>query len=439
MQRKATTLILVGLMALLLVIGVSAQEDDMMEGTEFTVTIENIAGIGLFENSGIFNTPDMAEEPGPVLPGSAYTFTVTAEPGENLHFTTMYVQSNDLFFAPDASGIALYDDSGAAISGDVTDQVDLWDAGTEVNEPLGEGENQAPRQAGPDTGDDENAVVSLVEDFNVAEYITVTVEAGDNGEFTMTIANISENAMTPSPLSPGLWVVTDEAAPLFHEGHFDRGQGLEEIAEDGNPTKLATVFAGIESAIVGPIAPGPYVIHTETAPLFTTGEPSSSELEAVAEDGNASGYAELEGFGIFNTPDMAEEPGPALPGSAYTFTITAVPGDYLNFATMLVQSNDLFFAPDENGIPLFDDMDTPINGDVTRYILLWDAGTEVNEEPGVGENQAPRQPGPDTGDDEMGVVLPISEVMDGFEYPPVAALIRVTISSGDMMGDDEME
>ncbi len=154
---------------------------------------------------------------------------------------------------------------------------------------------------------------------------------------------------------------------------------------------------------------------------------------------NIAGIGLFENSGIFNTPDMAEEPGPALPGSAYTFTVTAVPGDYLNFATMLVQSNDLFFAPDENGIPLFDDMDTPVNGDVTRYILLWDAGTEVNEEPGVGENQAPRQPGPDTGDDEMGVVLPISEVMDGFEYPPVAALIRVTISSGDMMGDDEME
>jgi len=437
MQRKVTMFLLVGLMALLLAVSVSAQEDDMMEGTEFTVTVENIAGIGLFENSGIFNTPDMAEEPGPALPGSAYTFTVTAEPGENLHFTTMYVQSNDLFFSPDAEGIALYDESGAAISGDVTNQVALWDAGTEVNEPLGEGENQAPRQAGPNTGENEDAVVSFVEDFNVAEYITVTIEAGENGEFTVSIANISENAMTPSPLSPGVFVVTSEAAPIFREGHYDRGQGLEEIAEDGNPSKLATVFAGIDSAIVGPIAPGAFVIHTEAAPIFTTGEQSSGALEALAEDGNPSGFGEMDGFTIFNTPDMAEEPGPALPGSAYVFTFTANPGDYLNFATMLVQSNDLFFAPNENGIALFDDMDAPIHGDITRHVLLWDAGTEVNEEPGVGENQAPRQAGPNTGEDEMGTVLTIGEVMDEYDYPPVAALIRVTISSGEMM--DEME
>ena len=38
----------------------------------------------------------------------------------------------------------------------------------------------------------------------------------------------------------------------------------------------------------------------------------------------------------------------------------------------------------------------------TSQILLWDAGTEVNEEPGLGPNQAPLQPAPHTGTREQG-------------------------------------
>ena len=58
--------------------------------------------------------------------------------------------------------------------------------------------------------------------------------------------------------------------------------------------------------------------------------------------------------------------------------------------------------------------------------LLWDAGTETNEFPGVGPNQAPRQSGADTGDAEMGIV---SQVNDGYVYPDVADVIRVTITA----------
>ncbi|RMG71322.1 MAG: hypothetical protein D6711_15565, partial [Chloroflexi bacterium] len=128
--------------------------------------------------------------------------------------------------------------------------------------------------------------------------------------------------------------------------------------------------------------------------------------------------------GVFNTPIDGNEPAPAFPNSAYSFDVHGVPGDVLSFATMLVQSNDLFFAPDPAGIPLFDEMGTPIEGDITAQVLLWDAGTEVNEAPGEGPNQAPRQTAPNTGDDEMGVV---GEVNDGFSYPAVTEYIRVTI------------
>ena len=71
-----------------------------------------------------------------------------------------------------------------------------------------------------------------------------------------------------------------------------------------------------------------------------------------------------------------------------------------------------------------------MRGDITSQILLWDAGTEVNEEPGVGPNQAALQPAPNTGPAEHGVVRPITEVKDGFHYPTVPEVLRVTITPG---------
>ena len=92
---------------------------------------------------------------------------------------------------------------------------------------------------------------------------------------------------------------------------------------------------------------------------------------------------------------------------------------------MYVQSNDLFLAPGETGIALFVD-GQPISGDITDQIDLWDAGTEVNEEPGVGANQAPRQAAANTGADEGGVVRLVD---DGYTYPAVADIVLITISS----------
>src|SRR5205823_12964939 len=107
------------------------------------------------------------------------------------------------------------------------------------------------------------------------------------------------------------------------------------------------------------------------------------------------------------------------------FTVTATPGDRLHFAVMFVKSNDLFYAPREGGIALFNGKGRPIAGDRTADLVLWDAGTEVNEAPGAGPNQATRQSQPNTGPDENGVVRPVK---DGFTYPAVAKVIRVTIT-----------
>jgi hypothetical protein len=59
-------------------------------------------------------------------------------------------------------------------------------------------------------------------------------------------------------------------------------------------------------------------------------------------------------------------------------------------ATMMGQSNDWFYAPAESGIALFKD-GKPISGEISSQIILWDAGTEVDQEPGIGSDQGPRQ------------------------------------------------
>ena len=92
---------------------------------------------------------------------------------------------------------------------------------------------------------------------------------------------------------------------------------------------------------------------------------------------------------------------------------------------MFIQSNDLFYSFAASGIELFSN-GSAISGDVTSSLQLWDAGTEVNEYPGVGMNQAPRQAAANTGMDENGNVMLVN---DNFTYPMTSAGIRVTITS----------
>lgn len=160
------------------------------------------------------------------------------------------------------------------------------------------------------------------------------------------------------------------------------------------------------------LSPGLWVLNEKKSKLFTEGQPASKGLESQAEDGDPSGLAGLlmmshhasSLHGVFNTPMGMMGPGPIRPGDSYEFSFTASPGMKLSLTMMNGQSNDEFYAPDEKGIALFDAKGAPNSGDVTAKLILWDAGTEVNEELGIGPNQGPRQKGMNTGADEHGVV-----------------------------------
>lgn len=408
---------------------------------DFTVRIENVNQPKSFFTSGTV--------PGLVLPGEEQEFTFDAGPvtlpgaTTRLSFVTMFVQSNDLFFAPGEEGISLFQ-NGSRTIGNVTDQVDLWDAGTEVNEEPGVGPNQAPRQAGPDTGEDENGPVVLLSQNGdgfvypeVTNLIEVIIEAIPDSEtgFKVIVRNISGSAALATPFAGLTWVIHTSPAPLFTDGASDTGMGLESIAEDGDATGLGEALEN-DSGLTTPLSPGVWAVHDNTVnPLFNSGVADPGEgLEAIAEDGDPAalagvlaGKSGVSNSAVFNTPVGAGAPGPAGPGGAYEFSFTAQEGDYLSFASMLVQSNDLFYTFPETGLALFSG-GIPVSGDVSGQALLYDVGTEINEFPGAGLNQVIRQTGPNSGEDENGTVTNVLNVSDGFTYPSVADIIQITIT-----------
>jgi hypothetical protein len=133
---------------------------------------------------------------------------------------------------------------------------------------------------------------------------------------------------------------------------------------------------------------------------------------------------------------MGEVPGapPIASGGAFEFDVEARPGDRLSFASMFVPSNDVFVSPGRNGIELWPDGGEPVSGDVTGDVALWDAGTEENAEPpGEGADQAPEQERPNQGTAENGVVQALDEVGDGYDYPSVADVVRVTLAPHESM------
>jgi hypothetical protein len=178
------------------------------------------------------------------------------------------------------------------------------------------------------------------------------------------------------------------------------------------------------------LSPGMYVVTNDKMNFFKAGKKASVGLEAQAEDGNpellSKGLLTAVGStntGIFNMPVGADKAAPILPGGAYEFTFTAEEGQKLNFIAMYGQSNDLFYAP-EKALDLFVKGEA-LSGDITDKLVLWDAGTEVNQAPGIGDSQAPRQKAANTGATEKSVV---GLVKDGFSYPNTNDVLKVTVT-----------
>jgi hypothetical protein len=228
---------------------------------------------------------------------------------------------------------------------------------------------------------------------------------------------------------------------------------IENVAPtDFYATESSTDPYATESSTDGQIwiTPGAYGIYTGEHPIFTTGEPASIGLEALAEAGPPTGFEGEQGLleelqdsaavvsaGAYTPENTVADPNdpmgavpgapPIAPGGAFEFDVEVEPGQRLAFASMFVPSNDLFVSPAE-GILLWPEDGEPVEGDVTDAVSVFDAGTEPNGEPGFDSDQAPAQDDPRQGADEDSVVRPLDDVDDGHEYPAVEDAVQVTVT-----------
>ncbi len=180
------------------------------------------------------------------------------------------------------------------------------------------------------------------------------------------------------------------------------------------------------------LSPGLFYANHRKNYFFVEGKKADAALEAQAEDGNPELLSKKLltkvgsiFLGVFNKPVGGGMAAPILPGGAYEFNFTAQEGMRFNLIAMYGQSNDLFYSLNE-ALELFDPNGDPLSGDITGKLLLWDAGTEKNQAPGLGDEQAPRQKIANTGAAENGVV---SIIKDGFAYPNTRDVLKVTITS----------
>ena len=347
---------------------------------------------------GVFDRPAGAGSPGLLLPGGWYAFAVDARYWpRKLSFAFMLAESNDWFVATDVDGIALENAWGGPIaSGDITHQLRLWDAGTEEDEPLGEGRFQAPRQSAPGAGplDDDNTVrrVGGQGAPDIADLVQVEIRREYPTVFDATVRNVSGASGAAAAFSPGVYVAHTDPAITYMEGHpqlfkagrANLGNGLEALAEDGNP--------------------GPVHGYISTA----------GWMSEIPVDGS---------YGIFDTPVNSSGPGSLRPGEEFHFTFEATPyAPYLSLATMLVQSNDWFAATPSTGVALFDADRNPVSGTIPVHIF--DAGTEADEPLGLGVHQAPRQARPNSGPaDDDNTVRRVPE-LDAADFITVTVVPR---------------
>jgi hypothetical protein len=108
-------------------------------------------------------------------------------------------------------------------------------------------------------------------------------------------------------------------------------------------------------------------------PLFVLGSPASNELTMVAEDAMTDELvAAFQGDErIKDIQTITGQNGPILPGETASIM---VPAGYISVVSMLVTTNDAFFAL--NGVS------GPENGSVIYLAPAYDAGSEANNEDG---------------------------------------------------------
>ena len=327
----------------------------------------------------VFDKPIGQATAGPAGRYQAFLVYFKATPGDKLSFVTKQSGSADSFFAPDENGIPLFNSSGTAQTGPLNDKIYLWDAGTS---PQG--------------------TVTRQWQNNTTGQLWVWLNYVGNNEFALRIETLSSEFT----LSPGVVAIHRGYAPLFKTGQA-ASSGLRQLAENGSPNGLRTASVGQSSGKW----PTGGVWTPQPVPAATPQPPAAPSPQ------NSGGRVTVFGNGM----------EPIGPRQHVEFTLQARPGDQLTLITSLLETNDFYFSTNEWGIALYDANGRPRTIAATKFINMWDAGTEVNEEPSRGKFQPARQPwansgaaDPDNrvrrGQDDFGPfpIGPVEQIIDVF-------------------------
>ena len=349
----------------------SCKKDDMtMSQPQMGMfTVENVTEVKDFVQSGTFKG---AGNPPVIFPGESVSIKFNAGRGQHLAFATMYGASKDWFFAPENPGLKLYDDQGMAMTGDVSAQIKLWDNGSKDNI----------------SGAAESNNISLVPGINAASLMKLDLAYDvEKSEFTLTIQNTSGGSSNETPFSPGVWAVSNTLGgnllnkmPFFEAGKMSNPE-ITQIAETGN-NEPAAMKAMTNTGIITGLSPVVVVVYSGNEnPIFKVGEKDRANgLKEVAQTGNAT---KLKGsLSALNNVKEVYVLGnaPIAPGAKEMANIKGEPGDKVAYVTMFGYSNDWFYA---NSPELM----LSTKGNLTSKTVLFDDGTAMNQYPGAGNAQ----------------------------------------------------
>ncbi|MCB1583234.1 MAG: spondin domain-containing protein [Xanthomonadales bacterium] len=303
-------------------------------------------------------------------PGMVSNEIFDLDPNEHQYFSygAMILPSNDAFIANgDPTAHQLFDDQGE-FTGPISFVVygsEVLDAGTEANT---ETDAAFLNQSTPDTGQSTNDPVALHPGFN-----------GSIGNPEATPMNIL-GAMVP----PGTTI--DVIKGDFTQGIFPVMRVT--IQKTTTPVRVSVKNTASDGGtFFTPLWVG---FHDGLFDIYDRGVAASEGLERFAEDGDfsvlRSDFAQFNGQDamILNPAGFAGAPvfDPSLVSSEI-FELNPATDQYFSYASMLLPSNDAFFA---NGNPmahhLFDNEGNftgPIRVKIYGKDIL-DAGTEANTE-----------------------------------------------------------
>jgi len=382
----------------------SCDDDEIMESPmEKTITFENVVTPKDFVESGSFqgtNTPV-------IMPGESVSFKFIAGKAQSLMFATMYGASKDWFFASKQPGIKLFDANGNAITGDVSSEVLLWDNGTKDNT----------------TGTAQNNPIAQVPNVNASQLVKLNLSYDIvKSEFTLTIANTSGGTANETPLSPGVWAVSNyngaqllNSAPFFTPNALSNPE-ITDIAQMGSITKMVTKLNANTGIMTG-LSPALVVVYSGNQnPIYQAGQlDSGNGLKEVSQTGNVmklqttlKAMPNVKGVYIAGNAPLA-------PGSKMMTSFSFTPGDKMAYITMFGFSNDWFYANEQS-------IDAGTTGDLTSKTTLFDSGTGVNQYPGAGNRQSL------FGGTPQAESIVISKVGTQYPVPAVQNVLKVTVN-----------